>query len=201
MSNFAKRKYKNTHFFGTLPVYIANEQRINDSNWFKKKIIYHEYGHVIDNQRGLRQSDEVQKLMKKHKDLLLNTEVVIRRDSKGIPTKTISLAEDLYNRMKKENSALEELINQRSGAGLSTKEYKDIQEQLTSTADTILALTKKYGWGHTPTYFQNESKRIAEYIAHAFENAFMGNEKFRELLPEIYDDIVDYIKGLKKYNS
>jgi len=36
-----------------------------------------------------------------------------------------------------------------------------------------------------------------EYLAHAFENTFVGNEVFKKLMPTIYNDMVAYIKKLK----
>ena len=175
-------------------VFIGTKQRVYESDWFKKAVIYHEYGHAIDNQRGLRQSDEIQKLVKKHRDLLLNTKV----KSRGNPTKTITLAEDLAKSMEKRWWELNRLARRRGNTEQSRKEYRNEQRQLTATADTIKALTERYGWGHKDGYFAKSKNRTAEYIAHAFENAFIGNKQFKKLLPEIYDDMVDYIRQLKK---
>ena len=108
------------------------------------------------------------------------------------------MAEDLANSMEKRWWELNRLARQRGITEQSRKEYRNEQRQLTATADTIKALTERYGWGHEDDYFANSNNRTAEYIAHAFENAFMGNEKFKELLPEIYKDMVDYIRQLKK---
>ena len=164
------------------------------SDWLTRKVIYHEYGHAIDHQRGLRQSDEIQKLVKKHRDLLLNTKV----KSRDNPTQTITLAEDLAKSMEKRWWELNRLARRRGNTEQSRKEYRNEQRQLTATADTIKALTERYGWGHKDGYFAKSKNRTAEYIAHAFENAFIGNKQFKKLLPEIYDDMVDYIRQLKK---
>ena len=175
-------------------VFIGTKQRVHESDWFKKAVIYHEYGHAIDHQRGLRQSDEIQKLVKKHRDLLLNTKV----KSRDNPTQTITLAEDLAKSMEKRWWELNRLARRRGNTEQSRKEYRNEQRQLTATADTIKALTERYGWGHKDGYFAKSKNRTAEYIAHAFENAFIGNKQFKKLLPEIYDDMVDYIRQLKK---
>ena len=36
-----------------------------------------------------------------------------------------------------------------------------------------------------------------EYLAHAFENAFLGNRVFQKYLPDIYAEMVAYIRALK----
>ena len=36
-----------------------------------------------------------------------------------------------------------------------------------------------------------------EYLAHAFENAFLGNRVFQKYLPDIYAEMVAYIGALK----
>ena len=37
-----------------------------------------------------------------------------------------------------------------------------------------------------------------EYLAHAFENAFLGNRIFEKYLPDIYEEMIGYINSLKK---
>ena len=179
-------------------VFIGTKQRVHESDWFKKAVIYHEYGHAIDFQRWLNNTKELKDMMKRHSDLLLNTKVAVSRDSNGVPIKTISLAEYTENLAKANIDSLWGIIKQREKQGLSTKECKDAIEQYVSMRDTIKALTLIYGYGHSDEYFANPMSRATEYIAHAFENAFIGNKQFKKLLPEIYDDMVDYIRQLKK---
>lgn len=128
------RSDKSYYYIRANMVFIGTKQRVYESDWIKKAVIYHEYGHAIDFQRWLNQ----------------------------------------------------------------TKECKDAIEQYGSMRDTIKALTLIYGWGHDDDYFANPTARATEYIAHAFENAFIGNKQFKKLLPKIYDDMVDYIRQLKK---
>ena len=35
----------------------------------------------------------------------------------------------------------------------------------------------------------------AEFIAHAFENTFAGNEVFREVMPDLYQDTIQMIRS------
>ena len=73
----------------------------------------------------------------------------------------------------------------------------DVLEQIGSVRDTIMSLNPSYGYGHTKAYFKGYGKKEAEYIAHAFENAFLGNEVFKKYLPSIYDEMIEYISTLK----
>src|SRR5690606_38390257 len=43
-------------------VYISNLARNERSNWERKAVVYHEFGHAIDWQRGLRKSVEIKEL-------------------------------------------------------------------------------------------------------------------------------------------
>ena len=45
--------------------------------------------------------------------------------------------------------------------------------------------------------FKLPGNKEAEYLAHAFENAFLGNRIFQKYLPDIYNEMIAYIKALK----
>lgn len=74
----------------------------------------------------------------------------------------------------------------------------DAMEQICSTRDTIKALNVKYGSGHSTAYFQTPGMSEKEFIAHCFENAFVGNKVFKKYLPELYTEMVSYIRGIKQ---
>lgn len=74
----------------------------------------------------------------------------------------------------------------------------DVIEQLVAARDTIKALNVKYGEGHTTAYFKSPGMAEKEFIAHCFENTFAGNKVFKKYLPELYAEMVEYIKGLKR---
>jgi len=73
----------------------------------------------------------------------------------------------------------------------------DVLEQIGSTRDTIKSLVVSYGDGHSTSYFRRVGAKEAEYLAHAFENAFLGNRVFQKYMPEIYEEMIAYIKTLK----
>ena len=72
----------------------------------------------------------------------------------------------------------------------------DVMEQIGSARDTIKALNVKYGFGHDTAYFKIPGMSEKEFIAHCFENTFVGNKVFKKYLPELYAEMVEYIKGL-----
>ena len=73
----------------------------------------------------------------------------------------------------------------------------DILEQIGCVRDTIKSLVVKYGCGHSTAYFKRPRMQETEYLAHAFENTFIGNAVFKKYLPDIYQEMIDYIKALK----
>jgi hypothetical protein len=73
----------------------------------------------------------------------------------------------------------------------------DAMEAFNSTADAVMSLNSSYGWGHTKSYFSKSGMKEAEFLAHAFENAFGGNPVFKKYLPELYEETIRYIKSLK----
>jgi hypothetical protein len=72
----------------------------------------------------------------------------------------------------------------------------DVIEQIAAVQDAIMSLTPKYGWGHTKSYMSDPSNRTHEYMAHAFENKFIGNAFFQKYLPTIYAEMVEFINSL-----
>jgi hypothetical protein len=73
----------------------------------------------------------------------------------------------------------------------------DVLEQILSTRDTIKSLVVDYGIGHDKSYFAIRGMKETEYIAHAFENTYLGNEVFKKYLPDIYEEMIAYIHSLK----
>jgi SPP1 gp7 family putative phage head morphogenesis protein len=67
--------------------------------------------------------------------------------------------------------------------------------------DTLMALTNsRNGYGHTKTYFSGGKGyfRYAEFFAHMSENYWIGNDLFKQLLPELYDDTIELMGKLIK---
>lgn len=188
---------------GERAVHIVNSERSQNSQWHRESVIYHEFGHSIDWQRNLRNSPEIHKLMKSWQKELnrkqvykiwetgidnTNWQIIYKNNTSEMPKiEYISRKlDEIGQRIRKMDSR----TFQRLGI---TKD--DIQEQIAATQDTIKAINIKYGWGHSTAYFKNPGLREAEFIAHCFENKFVGNRVFQKYLPELYQAMIQYIEA------
>lgn len=66
--------------------------------------------------------------------------------------------------------------------------------------DTVMSLNVNYGSGHTKKYFlaKGEFNRQREFLAHSFENRFIGNRYFEKIAPDLYEDMKKLINELSK---
>lgn len=191
-------------FVGDL-VHIAGKKRGKSSPWECKSVIYHEYGHCIDAQRNLWQDPKLItmrnaqiKMLKKKKEYTIY-ERKWNHESGGW----------YHTRVKKEMSMVEYIDKKLQDMTERAWNMKpetftklgitkaDFFEQIGSTRDTIKSLVITYGSGHSTAYFKRTRMKETEYLAHAFENAFLGNRVFQKYLPDIYNEMVAYIRGLK----
>lgn len=186
-------------------VYLFDASRNAASNWERKAVVYHEFGHAIDWQRDLRYSQEL-------KNLRVNQIRALKKQS----TYTIWSKSYNYQAHKYELSKIEKRMSRvayidRKLEDLGSKIFNmkketfekrgitkyDVLEQVGSVRDTIKSLVISYGDGHTTAYFKLPGMSEAEYIAHAFENAYICNRVFEKYLPDIYNEMIAYIHSLK----
>ena len=191
-------------FFGDL-VHIAGKKRGKSSPWECKSVIYHEYGHCIDAQRGLWQDAKLIamrnaqiKMLKKKGEYTLY-ERKWNHESGGWYYERTKQTMTMVEYVDKKLVALvEKIARMKDDVFIKRGITKaDVIEQIGSTRDTIKSLVVKYGSGHTTSYFRKTRMKETEYLAHAFENAFLGNRVFQKYLPTIYAEMVAYIKALK----
>lgn len=186
-------------------VHIADNARIRQSLWEREAVIYHEFGHAIDWQRNLRFSEPTKNLMDKHRKLLsakATRNVYVREydfDSGKFVyvKKAVKMSNYAYIDRK-----LQDLIQKVSR--MESKTFTrlgitkhDVLEQIGSTRDTIMSLNPNYGYGHSKAYFKNPGMKETEFLAHAFENAFATNSVFKKYLPDLYNEMIQFVKGLK----
>jgi len=152
--------------------YSPSEKRVNlpinsrnkASKWQAEAVVYHEYAHAADWQKQWRTNPLVTDLMGKYRKLFAkNGRSEYQRINMDI--------------MKLYNPAFYD-------------KNRDRLEQLASAADTLMSLNPAYGFGHTKKYFSISGKKEAEFIAHIFENKFIGNSAFKELMPDLYEDTI-----------
>jgi len=184
-------------------VFLDSIKRISDSTWKKKSLVYHEFGHGLDHQRQLRTSKEVLDLRTNQiKELKKKSTYKVweqKFDNKGYYYEKVDMK---MSKVAYVDRKLEELTSKifRMKDDTFTKRgitKLDVIEQIGATRDTIKSLVKSYGHGHSSKYFSQTGKSEGEYLAHAFENAFIGNEVFKKYMPDIYNEMVTYIQSLK----
>lgn len=191
-------------FVGNL-VHIAGKKRGAKSPWECKSVIYHEYGHCIDAQRSLWTDSKLIdmrtaqiKILKKKREYTLY-ERKWNHEKGGWyherVTKTMSMVEYVDTKLQQLQEKIwgmkDDVFTKR---GITKW---DVLEQIGSTRDTIKSLVVKFGSGHSTSYFKKTRMSETEYLAHAFENAFLGNRVFQKYLPDIYKEMIAYIKALK----
>lgn len=179
--------------------------RSSQSPYYRRALIYHEFGHGIDYQRGLRHSVEVKALRDKQIARLrekVETTVTKRRwdpDKKEFVTETrktkqmkAKVLSERLDRLYRKIYSMDDATFTKRGI---TKH--DVIEQIAAVQDTLKSLIISVGWGHSTSYFKGHGKSEAEYLAHCFENAFIGNRVFQKYLPTEYAEMIAFIRSLK----
>lgn len=194
-------------YYAAGKVHLCDSKRNEASNWHRKSVVYHEYGHAIDWQRGLRKSKEIEQLREQHKKYLRKRSTykvwdssiekvdgeykIVNRSSMQSMSRVAYIDKKLEDILSRVWRMKDETFTKR---GITKA---DVLEQIGATRDTIKSLVVKYGAGHSDSYFRMPGTKEAEYIAHAFENAFLGNVVFKKYLPEMYNEMIAYIRSLK----
>lgn len=131
-----------------------------------KRVFYHEFGHSIDQKRGYYKNSKTTDLINKY----------LKDEKFGF-----SYFKELDDKVK----------------SIPSIDRKTIEQKM-AIRDTIMAMTLNYGAGHTKKYFmmKGEYNRQREFLAHCFENRFVGNEIFENLAPELYKDMKKLIDEL-----
>ncbi len=99
-------------------------------------------------------------------------------------------------RKKLDFEAVDKRLND-MGYWSAGKGHNDLKEKVGAAHDALMSLNPKYGAGHSASYWKKEGNKEAEFIAHAFENKFAGNEVFKKVMPELYKETVKLIEGFK----
>lgn len=188
-------------------VVLDNDTRAQRSPWEKKAVVYHEFGHAIGDQRDIihgykplqdLREKQIARLRKKVKttvtdykyDYATGTYKTTTRQTSIMYAKQLSARIDaVYERLKKFG---DDVFTRR---GITKR---DALEQIGSLQDTLKSLVNSngVGWGHSTSYFNSLSMRRHEYLAHCFENAYLGNRAFEHFMPTEYKEMIDLIKSL-----
>ena len=186
-------------------VVLDSVSRGKASKWEKISVVYHEFGHAIADQRDLLYTDSVQELRKKQiarlrKRITIKTkEKVLNKktweyEEKEV-TKQIMKAKSVSDRLDRLYYKIKSMKPETFTKRGITKD--DVIEQIAAVQDTLKSLINSVGWGHSTKYFNYPGMSEHEYLAHCFENTFIGNRIFQKYLPIEYAEMIDLIKSLK----
>lgn len=209
--------YHSGYSDGTSKVVLDNGTRNAESQHHRRAVVYHEFGHAIGHQRGLINSPELTELRKKQidrmrkrtKDFYWKTELEYVENEDGTMTTRPRRVKVEVNQMRiltlsKKIDAIYDKLAIKSADDPIFKRYgiqkNDALEQICAVMDTLRSFVNRsdVGWGHTVEYFKKEKNRQHEWLAHCFENAFLGNRCFQLLMPVEYQEMIDYIRTLKE---
>ncbi len=158
---------------------------------WREQIIYHEFGHAAHFRRGL---------IRPGHDIKLNVLDAVDKCRKAIKGKEAEIEQRLKTLRRKLN-AIHEKLREDGGQKAANdwrfdgKTIYAYYNEMGAAADTLMTLTQaNFGWGHSKDYF-NQSYEFAymEWFAHASENRYQGNSVLKEVMPEVYDIMVDFI--------
>lgn len=186
-------------------VVLDSGNRIKASNWYKKGVVYHEFGHAIGDQRNLIYgSDDLRKLREAQIARLKKQTPYLKevdkwdKDKKQWVITTVKArkmyAEVLSDRIEAVRNRIMKFGDGVFSSRVITK--ADVNEAFGSLQDTIKSLVQSAGYGHSDKYFKSQYLRRHEWLAHAFENTFLGNEAFKHFMPTEYQEMIDFINSL-----
>ena len=149
---------------------LAHIERLRMSDQ-KYKILFHEFGHAFDHQAGIRSDADFVRLFDKWYDFINEDVNGSRPNARAVIDKMSQIA-----RRKLDS-------------------HQD--EFLCALSDTYQSLDKdaqKWFGGHEASYFlKSRDSRKAEFIAHMFENYWLGNPLFKEAMDELFIEMIDYL--------
>ena len=198
---------------GEKAVYLQTGKRADASPYYRRALITHEFGHAIDYQRDLRWSKEVatireaqrKRMLEKVKYTAVDKECHYDQEtgkfyytSKPV-TVTICRAEALTKRIYDLLGRVDKMSPELFAKRYPNWTKADFSEACGAALDTIQSLVTKYGYGHGAKYFSNPGCKETEWLAHAFENTYVGNDVFKHFMPQEYKEMVALIQGLTKY--
>ena len=143
-----------------------NITRLTESEWYRKGLFHHEFGHAMDHQFGWKSGQKIKTIFDEFKKEI----AVLDPDGKNAAT------------------LMTEFIRETRRAGLGST---DFDERIGALSDCIQAATPGHAFvgtrGHKGSYFNSTSAQLAEFIAHASENYWSGNNLFQKFCPKTYE--------------
>lgn len=145
-------------------VVIPVDARRKRSKWKAESTVYHEFGHAADWQNNIKDMPEVADAMDKFRK---------------------QFAKDGDRLYKEIDERLYKL-----GYYAYQKGWNDLVQQAGAAHDTLMSLNPKFGAGHSKEYWKIKGNKEAEFIAHMFENKYIGNPAFKKVMPDLYEEMI-----------
>lgn len=192
-----------------MSVHDDNIDRMTKAVWYRDGLFYHEYGHAYDYLKKLRNSKEFEAIFKEfaseaNKDkgaaLELSVKQIMQRERARLrkDPEYMSYQSETKEAYRAKDYEKADLFEEKADARLYALIY-DMQEQVGAFTDCLQAALKGHRAisprGHSSSYFLSEDLQLAEFYAHASENFWRENPYFKELAPELYKAMREFIKG------
>ena len=195
--------YSPTYKYVNISFENDNLQRMSKSPWYRKGLFYHEFGHAFDHQIALKSKSELMKIYDDWKKVInagegerLKGVIQEKLDKFGSDfDKFRDNAWKQYQELKQIGKMDEaERLKKELFAKCEEQEalQMEFEEQLGAFTDCLQAAISGHKFirprGHDVKYW-TQDKQLAEFIAHCSENYWGGNPIFKEIAPQLYDDM------------
>lgn len=172
--------------------FVGHKERFADSEWYRKGLQYHEFGHAKAALQGGRWEDK-----KEWTDLFKKFYDDYNQDGNFYE------ATDMYGKKARRWKIADKYWEVAFKYG--SPNNKDTMEPFGAVTDTLQALSKDKArvgtLGHNVDYFLNSEYLCkAEIIAHLSENYWLGNKYFKMVLPRFYNEAMALYEKFYKAN-
>jgi hypothetical protein len=186
--------------------YVA---RLEKSPAYQEGLLYHEFGHAWDDMHSIRDDAKLKKLydsfvaeVKVDNGVALENKMnkVMDDYMLALNNKLNEISDRIFGDMDTENMSSKELW----AILKANKEYTDYEKQMVTLqgdmeelvggfSDSLHAAIGGTRWiaprGHPGKYFKKYESQCAEFIAHMSENYWQGNEFFKKIAPDLYNQM------------
>lgn len=195
--------YSPTYRYVNISFEKDNIERMTKSPWYRKGLFYHEFGHAFDHQIKLNAKEDLVKVYNDWKISINSGDG--EKLKKAVQTKLDEFNADFdkfrddawkqyqeLNRIGKTEES--ERLKKELFAKCEEQEalQMEFHEKLGAFTDCLQAAIDGHKFiqprGHDVKYW-TQDKQLAEFIAHCSENYWGGNHIFKEIAPQLYDDM------------
>ena len=170
---------------------------------YESQILAHEFGHAINTDlkliSWLKSHPKIESLYNKHRAMFIDSDNNLTSKAKSLIKKwgggkTNKTSTDNYWKYYKPH------LDNQIKKDFPNMSQLELEENAGAVADFICSLSdNRLGWGHDwKKYFELRHMQHEEFMAHAYENRFVGNPVFKKYFPELYDDTIKLIDELLK---